>query len=480
MLSLADESELLDRGSDDPTFWVENVLGCEPWRMQCSILDAMRTRDRVAVASCHGAGKSWLASRIALWFLYNHCPSVVITTAPTDRQVRGILWKEIGRAHRDATYRLGGKVLSNKIALDIDWYAWGFTAPDYDPDRFQGFHEENILIIVDEASGVSAAIFDGIDGILSSANAKLLQIGNPTDPQGYFADSFTRKSTAQFHISAFDTPNFTAYGITLEDIASGEWLQKVTGPLPAPWLVTPEWVRDKFERWGVNTPWWQSRVLGQFPSESEDTLIPMAWVEAARLRELKPEGRNTLGVDVARTGSDESTCYHAHGPVVRQVFAKQGLMINETAGRVRQAAARTLARPAFVDIIGLGAGVHDILAEDDPSSVEEVNFAAAAYDTERFANLKAELYWRVRERFESGTIDIDPEDEELAVQASSVRWGIDSKGRVIIESKEEMAKRGVRSPDRFEALVYAYAGAPTAIEGTIDIGSPTRNRPWDV
>lgn len=479
MLSAAEERELVARGQADPVFWLRQVLGAEPWSMQCKILDAISVRDRVAVASCHGAGKSWLAARIALWFLNNHCPSIVITTAPTNRQVKGILWKEIGRAHRDSLYPLGGKCLTNKLTIDVDWYAWGFTAPDYDPDRFQGFHEENILIIVDEASGVSAAIYDGIDGILSSANAKLLQIGNPTDPQGYFADSFTRSKTERFHISVFDTPNLTHFGITLEDIESGAWEAKITGPLPAPWLVTPEWVRDKYERWGTSSPWWASRVLGKFPEEAEDTLIPMSWIEAAQTRTLEASGRSTLGVDVARKGGDESTCYHAHGPVCRKVFAKQGLMTNETAGRVRLALHEKKARPAFIDIVGLGAGVYDILNEyNEP--VEEVNFGASAYDTDRFSSLKAELYWRAREMFEAGDIDIDPEDDELAIQANSVRWRVDSKGRIAIESKEEMERRGVKSPDRFEALVYAYAGAPNALTGKIDIGQPTRSRPWDV
>ena len=478
MQTLDDYQTIVER-SHDPAWWVANVLGAEPWSKQAEILRALATHNKVSVASCHGMGKSWLAARGVLWFLYTHNPAVVITTAPTDRQVYGILWKEIRAAHGRAAFTLGGKPLTKRLELDEDWYAWGFTAPDYDPDRFQGFHEENILVVVDEASGVSAPIFEGIEGILSSANARLLLIGNPTNPSSYFAKTHAAGSSFErFSISAYDTPNLTAFGITEADIADGSWEAKITGDLPYPSLVTPEWVADKHKNWRPGSAFYESRVLGRFPREGTDTMIPLAWIEAAQIRELDPGPQDELGLDVAREGNDETACYHRRGGHVRLAFSTRQTRTTETTGRTLAYCREHGVHRVKVDVVGLGAGVFDALDESPEVEAVAVGFGEAASDTERFANLKAELYWRVRERFELGDIDIDPDDEELAAQAHSVKWKLDSKGRVAIETKADAKKRGGKSPDRFEAMVYAFADQGEIHQ--LDIGMSTRSRPWQV
>ena len=464
MVATAEERRVVERARDDPNWWVKNVLGGDPWEIQREILDAMLSHKRTAVASCHGAGKSWVAARVVMWFLYNYRPSIVITTAPTDRQVEGILWKEIRVAHKRAIYEdgLGGECLTKKLRLDDDWLAWGFTAPDYDPDRFQGFHEENILVVVDEASGVSRMIYDGIEGMLSSANAKLLMIGNPTDPLGYFAKAFKKASVAKFHISAFDTPNFTEFGITETDIAERTWKEKITGPLPNPSLVTPEWVDDKYhEAWGPSNPLYISRVKGEFPTETDGGLIPLSWAERAQNTDLepKPEDILVLGGDVARDGDDETVCYERRGPRARLGFHARKEDTMQTTGRFSRHLKDTEAARAMIDSIGIGAGVCDRLRELG-HEVYDVIFGAKPDDTERFANLKAELYWHVRQLMEDGLLDLDPDDDLIVAQATSVRWQLTSAGKIAIEPKEQMKSRGVKSPDRFEALVYAFAESP--------------------
>lgn len=454
-LTKSQKHKLVDRGRNDPVWWCREVLGYRPWSLQKRLLESVRDNRETSVASCHGAGKTSIAARAALWYLCNHRPSVVLTTAPTNRQVRGLLWKEIGVACRDAKYPLGGRLLQQELKLAEDWYAWGFTAPDWDPNRFQGFHELNILVVVDEACGVSRAIGEAISGVLSSENARLLRIGNPTDINTDFGESFKTPGVAKFYCSAFDTPNFTAFGITQEDIEQDSWRERITGPLPNPRLVTPEWVAGRWRAWR-NSPLYQSRVQAKFPAQSKDTLISLAVIEAAQQRTLAPCEPHVLAVDVARFGDDHSSIYERRGPVIRlrERFYKADTM--QTTGLVCRVLDDTEATEAKVDVVGIGAGVHDRLDELG-RPVVAANAGAASSDNEQYLNARGEWFWSLRERFESGDIDIDPEDEELAAQLASLRYKYDSRGRVVIESKEEMKKRGLPSPDDADAVAIAYA-----------------------
>ena len=456
LLSESDGERCLRLGRRDPSWWLQNFLGVEPWSTQRSVLEAVRDHRSVAVKSCNGAGKTWLAGHAALWWLYTRPPAIVITTAPTDRQVRTQLWKEIRTAHTRAPIRLGGDLLQQELKIAPDWYAIGFTAPDNDPSRFQGFHEENILVIIDEACGVSQDIYEAIEGVLASGTARRLEIGNPTDPNTTFGESFHKDPDVhKLTIDAFSTPNFTEFGITQADIEGGDWQAKV-GELPQPHLITPEWAAHAFEKWGPESPFYKSRVLAEFPDESEDTLIPLAWIERAQRKDFEPGIPVRLGVDVARFGPDETVLYLRRGPHVRLYgrAGKQDTMA--TTGQVAAAIKATGCDTANVDSDGLGAGVLDRLKEQK-LPVSAIHGGMKPRDPEKFVNNRAEWYWGLRQRFEHADIDIDPRDEELAVQLSALRWKLDSRGRIAIETKDEMRRRGMSSPDRADGVAYAFA-----------------------
>lgn len=465
-ISQTDASVTLDRALQDPEWWVRTVLGHNPWHKQIEIFESVRDNMTTAVKSCHGAGKSFSAADVALWYLYTHRPSIVLTTAPTDRQVKGILWKEIRKSYQRAVYPLGGDMLTQELKLDADWFAWGFTAPDYDPDRFQGFHEIHILVVVDEASGVSEEIFEGIDGVLTSEHARLLMIGNPTNPAGRFAKTFRSPGVSKISISAFDTPNFTEFGITEQDIIQKTWEEKITGELPAPYLVTPRWVADRLRDWGETSPLYLSRIKAQFPSQGEDTLIPLHLIEAAVERTLQPGTPSELGVDVARFGADETVIMHRHGAVARILKTLPKCDTMELTGYVVQAIRDTAATGAKIDAVGIGAGVYDRLIELQQPA-REMQSGAAATDTERYANARAEWWWGLRTRFEEGDIDIE-NDEILCSQLSTIRYKINSRGQILIESKEDMKKRGLPSPDRADTLMLLFAGSDDWIFDTVD------------
>ncbi len=471
-------SELLataGRGRQDPEWWVRNVLGDNPWQKQVEILEGVRDHREVNVRSCHSAGKSWVASRAALWFLMNHPESLVITTAPTARQVRGILWKEIGAAYHKAKIPLGGDLTTTALRLGPAWLALGFTAAEHDPDRFQGFHSKSTLVIVDEACGVSSEIDNAVDSILSGDHSRLLRIGNPTDPATPFGLAFRQARGKRFAISAFDTPNFTETGITIETIRDGTWRDRIaaTGELPTPNLVNPEWVADKWRQWGETSPIFQARILAEFPDGGDTMLLSLPMIEAAVERDAPAdESRKIFGVDVARHGSDETVVVCKSGDRVSVLDAWTGVDTMGTVGRIAALAATHSPHRINVDEIGLGAGVLDRLVEIGLPAVG-INVAKAPRDKQRFENLRAELFWNLREEIEEGGVSL-PNDPVLIDQLAAIRYEFTSRGRIRLESKANMRT----SPDRADAVVLALSPTGEVLENiTIpDVGM--RQNPW--
>lgn len=468
--------EVADRGQSDPVWWVSKILGDSPWKKQREILEAVRDEREVNVRSCHSAGKSWVASRAALWFLYNHPDSLVITTAPTARQVRGILWKEIRLAHARSKVPLGGDLSMAGLRLGPAWQALGFTAAEHDPERFQGFHAKSTMVIVDEACGVSHEIDTAVDSILSGEHVRLLRIGNPTNISTPFGDAFRQMRGRRFAISAFDTPNFVAHGLSPEDLAHakpGEW--NFTGSLPHPTLVNPQWVLEKYKQWGGSSALFQSRILAEFPSGADTSLVALGEVERAVARAAMRSGQPVFGVDVARHGRDDTVVAMVTGDQVEILAAWNGVDTMASVGRIVDLARKHQPVRIHVDEIGLGAGVLDRLLEIGQPAVG-VNVATAARERDRFENLRAELFWNVREMITEGELSL-PDDEDLVEQLASIQYEFTSRGRIKIESKSGMSS----SPDRADAVALALAPLPASIYEPIQIPSVgMRSSPWQL
>jgi phage terminase large subunit len=434
-----------ERWANDPVKFTSETLGASPWSKQTEILEAIRDHVRVAVRSCNGSGKTYIAAHVVLWWLMCHPDAIVITTAPTAHQVRNILWREIRRAYHANADAVGGKLLRTSLELGDKHYAQGLSTDT--PERFQGFHEGHILFVVDEASGVREGIFEAIEGSMTSAGAKVLLLGNPTSLKGTFYEAFHKRRGLwkTIHISAFDTPNLTKNDVVL------------------PSLVTPQWVADAEQNWGKDSYLYQVRVMGEFPSESEDTLIPLKLVELAANSEPSKDQRDQvieLGVDVARFGSDKTAiCVRRGGQIISlESFGRQDTM--STAGRVANMAREYSPQAIRVDEIGIGAGVVDRLNELEIKNVIGVNVARRASRSEQFVNLRAELYDGLRERFAEYRIWI-PNNSDLISQLASVKYSFSSSGQMRIEGKDELRSRGERSPDLADAVMLAFAKSAT-------------------
>jgi hypothetical protein len=222
-----------------------------------------------------------------------------------------------------------------------------------------------------------------------------------------------------------------------------------------PYLVTRRWVREKYAEWGPGHPLWEARVLGQFPTQAEDALISLAWLEAAARRPAVDRGgRLTGGLDVAGPGEDETVLVLAEGEgiVGHHAWADQ-----DPRGAVIAALAPYRQRLDVVNVDAAGIGY--FLAkhlQDLGFPVRAVNVGERATDRERYANLKAELYWGLRQRFQAGEV-AGLTDERTIGQLAGIRYRHTARGQVEIERKEDARKRGVKSPDRAEAVMLALA-----------------------
>jgi hypothetical protein len=486
-------------GNRDPHTFVKEVLGHDPWHVPMEI---MRELDKpsasVAVKACHASSKTFTAAEIALYYVCER-QALVITTAPTEQQVKRMLWGEIHKFHANAREPLGGHLLEKQLAYSKQNYAIGFSTDQ--AVRFSGFHGDLVVIIVDEAPGLREEIYDAIEGVRAGGDVRLLLIGNPVISGGTFEDAFKKQRSfwTTFTIDAYDTPNLV--DLDLHDPERLDWFvnldpdsqegKEVLSYAPRPYLITRDWVYKRYHEWGPDDPRYISRVRGGFPPFDEYSLFSLSWLEAAKVRKarLKPDptadsidvvkGRKPLpvvrqednfegGLDIAGEGSDETVLVIREGPKIHGIWAWAK---GETEGEVIQICRKYMTLAAIrgkkfrlkYDIAGNGYSYGNVL-KDAKIPATGIHAQHAPLDPVRFKTLKDEMYFTLRDLLEQEYV-CDLQDEETIGQAAPIRWGVDTKGRTFVESKEKLRARGFRSPDRLEALVFAFARVNVMAKG---------------
>lgn len=439
-----------------PREFAENRLGEKPWARQIEIMTAVADHPRVTVRSGHGVGKTRCAAMLAVWFLAEHRPSLVVTTAPTFRQVRDVLWPEIRRlwsrlAPIEPEDKSGPKPRTNMTEIRIDEQRRAFGFATNEPQRLQGMHCENILVIVDEAGGVEDRLFESVQGMLTSRNSRLLLIGNPIRMNGFFHDSHRPESGyARIHLSCLDSPNVTE------------------GRCVIPGLVTREWVDEQRRQWGETSEAWRSRVLGEFPKSPNDALIPQEWLEAAQRRTPPPvsRARLRLGVDVARQGEDRTAFVLRDDAAVRNVVSMRVPNLTLSGDHVMSFARRhgLDSCQVFLDTCGIGSGMADWLSRRG-FFVNHVNFAGSKLVTNPMClNLRAQAYWALRLALEPDATPafcIPPDQRELIEECRAMRYEMAEKMRIV--SKDQIAATLHRSPDLADALALTFAPVSSAV-----------------
>lgn len=450
---------LVKQARKKPVRFLEKVTGEHYWSKEKEILRALRDHRDVTVRSCHGSGKTFTAARAALQFFLAWPNSVVLSTAPTFSQVKHQLWRELHTAVNACRIPI---LKRNQTALEEDneWYALGLSTND--TDNFQGFHQDYILAIVDESSGVDQDIFDAVDSVLTSEHSKRLYIGNPLRRSGEFYRSHQDPDYERIKISVFDTPNFKYFGITEDDLISNTWEEKINGPMPYPPLVTPRWAFQFQKKHPKGSMGYTIKISGEFPESAEDTFISQTLYEQAVKSNLKPEGPKELGVDPARFGNDQSGFAEREGPKLLKLWQRPITNEMEVAGEVIATIRKDKIDSIKIDTTGVGAGAYDRVKEvvDEDRKLRHVNLIEVkggekATDSEQYYNRASEVWGMIRERLQEGDIDL-LENEDLKTQLTTRKYSYTSRGQIRLESKEDMKKRGLPSPDLGDAIGYAY------------------------
>lgn len=468
-----------DRYLADPSLWIEDISEEFLWSKQREILTSIANNRRTCVQSCHTASKSYTCGWITAHWLENHPPgkAFVVTSAGRGTQVKTVLWREIGRVH--AQNKLFGRVNQTEWwarmpAGNEEIVAFGRKPADMDPGAFQGIHADYVLVIFDEACEMASLLWNAADTLISNEGSKFLAVGNPDDPTSEFAKICKPGSGwNNIKISYLDTPNFT-----------DEWVPDYLSKR----LISPIWVDEKRELWGEDNPYFISKCLGEFPESTVDGLIPLRWIRAAQERDLTgtdeyKNGKRELGVDVGGT-NDKNVVYGRRGPVYRMVRKDHESDTMKSLSRLIMDIRNFGAQRVKVDKTGIGWGLVDranemftegdlyfpscLTGKSSPNQyynpIEGIMVGGAPADKDKYLNLRAEIFWLVRELFEIGEMDIDPDDEDLAAQLVGIKWKPNSRGLIQvspkrkiggsrnIDEKNELAP--IPSPDSADAMAY--------------------------
>jgi hypothetical protein len=494
---------LTDRYRNDPVLWAENFLGVQLWSRQKDILYSIRDNRNTAVAAGHGVGKSFVASIAMAWWVDVHPLDevMVASTAPFQDQISAILWNNLRVIHNRAKKRfeeyekrlangspLGefehcDHALPGYITGDNKWklhdgtlVGQGRKPPDNKTDSgYQGLHATYLLAIGDEAAGLGSDMIDALGNISTGVHNRLLLIANPTDPSSAMAQIWKKKmpNWVRMHISVFNSPLITG-----EEGFDGSRAGGMSGQ---------EYVDEKREEWGEDDPRYIARVLGQWAFDSGTNLFTDEELARAANCFVMPDPSSLIyfGADIARSGKDSTALYarrngqvwecdpETNRPVrgagrpgiqVRRVdmWRKAPLVGSDpenlgSAERIHAYALAEGARLIMVDAAGLGSGVVDGLNELNNNNyvVVEVWGGAPSTDRRAFLNIRAENYFGLKDKARAGALDLDASDETLFDELRGVVYEYDSKGAVKIESKDDMKRRGVKSPDAADAVWYA-------------------------
>jgi len=416
---------------ENPVGFVCDILHAEPTGQQIEVLNAISGNTAIAARSGHGIGKTALEAWVILWFISLHPFAKIPCTAPTGHQLEDILWPEVNYWLQRS--ELKDQIVWTKTRLAVrgheeSWFAVPRSANK--PENLQGFHAKHCLFVIDEASGVEQEIMDVVEGALTNAGARLLMCGNPTRLSGTFYNAFhkDRRLYKTFAFSSIDSS-----------------------------LVSAEYVQRIADKYGAESDVYLVRVLGDFPKGTPDTFIRLDKVEPAVAREVEPSGPYQIGVDPARYGDDSSVICYRQGFHVFPAESFHGINTTRLAGEVARVVkeirendedAGTIT--VNVDDTGVGGGVTDQLEEYEYElDIEVMPQSFGGAGDEDYEEQGSAMWGNIKELLPE--LDL-PDDPELVSQLTTRKYTVRPNGKIKLERKEDMKKRGLQSPDHADAL----------------------------
>lgn len=463
-----------------PVDFFREVLGFEPFEKQIEVAESFHSQRRVAVRGAHGTGKDAVLAPLMLYAAYV-CGMLVLAISATEKQLLGQLWRELGKRF---SVRLPGELYTADLRIGGEKRIIAMTSGSV--SNLTGWHDpKGVFVAITEAQGeqVEAAAFDAAIANAVDDASRITVVGNPVRAAGRFYEVSRKGTWHAIAISAFDHPNVREGYVVIPG-----------GPAPG-------WPAEMAAEFGVESPWYVSRVLGEFPTEgSIDSLVKLQWLEDAYARHeagvaFVAYPHPVLALDVARSlDRDESVAAVVQGTCVHALHAWRSRDLVATAERFLTIADRTRSEwygavrnkrintttdvwndheklaqwvngmgvPPFglyIDAPGVGSGVVDDCKRRGRRVVEYWGWAPPG-NQKRFANVRAEAHWNFRTQLQNGTAAL-PRDAAMHEEALAIEWSQDAKGRITILPKEELRLTLKRSPDRLDSVViglYASTG----------------------
>ena len=478
---------------------------------QSAILRSIRDNRYTDVKASHAIGKTFTAGVAANWWYDCWDEHIVYITAPTWPQALGLTFKQVKRQRR--ARKLHGRILETGRVLDTDPLkepAHFIRALNAETgEGFQGEHSAPILVIVEEAVGVPHYIFEAIGGLMTHPDCRVLAIANPTDEANDFGKACENLQHNVLSISALSHVNIIAE-LNCEkppypDAVRLQWLYEM---LESETERVPELTDDAFEFWALPaiqaalhgqpitdqserwfylpTAYFQGRVLGEFPTQADQQVIPKGWLKAQETLEPITADIPEIGCDVARFGDDRTGIGTRRGPCVYQLreLRKMDNLVIESELRDEALFAARLWRgdqwwasasaedriamakkiPIKIDVTGgLGTGPYDHL-KSEGYNVIAVNSSQKAVNQEQYPNKRSELWFDTRDRAKEHRLDLSriPKEmrDKLIRELSSPKYSVKS-GKKTVEEKSEMKKRLGVSPDLADTVNLAFATGAT-------------------
>ncbi len=509
---------------NNPVMWAGDHLGVTLWGAQADAAMSVVRYKNTVVKAGHEVGKSFLAGILICWWVDTRWElpggCFVVSTAPSNKQINAIVWREVRRFHKVSRerydeytrrvkngqplgefalndHRLPGQIVGDspvkwKLPDGIE-LGYGSKPPETKEDSMSGVHARYVLAVGDEAVGLTEQLIQDLQNITSNATSRRFLICNPTNPLSYVGQIF-KENTGTWHlrtISVFDSPNF--HGNTGE-IYDAEGLVRAPCSDKCPmWdehkdmetglgfdieiletLVDWSYVRDMQRDYGPTHPTYISRVLGEFAWDAGPTLIKPEELAVALDCDVETfDSQPVLGVDVSRSDKgDKNTIYACwrgkvrgtdiDGERIRHVDSWNDSDAMKTAQNIHEKAMSKGAWLVYIDGSGLGGPIADRVREIAQGRYYVWDAIGGKtempdLDKDRYYNCRAKWYSDLRHKIAGGYVDIDIDDDKLTEELLGIETKFPRQGvqKLLIESKEDMRKRGVHSPDYADACMYA-------------------------
>lgn len=386
----------------------------------------------MATASGHGVGKSSLVAWLVLWFMSTRPHPQIVVTANTREQLLKKTFRELAVWHKkiiNAHWFTWTATKFYHVDHPETWFAAAVPWSAENPEAFAGTHAEHVLVIFDEASGISDIIWEVTEGAMTTPGAAWLAFGNPTRNTGRFRECFGRYAH-----------RWTTYRV---DSRTAKMTNKAQ---------LQQWIDD----YGEDSDFARIRIKGEFPRAGSTQFIPSDLVERGMRNAVvvDPQAVRVLGVDVARFGDDQTVFCQRLGQKVLPLQRFRELDTMQVASLAAELIDLWQPDCTFVDGGGLGGGVVDRLRQLN-YRVIDVQSGASPDDKEKYLNKRAEMWGRMRDWLK-GDIQL-PEDDGLKSALIGLEYGFSTKNAIQLEKKEDMKKRGLASPDEADALAMTFA-----------------------